>query len=71
MPMARRLEAYDHGHRFRKTEEIVPYGFSDTDKLLRDFFDAVERACEAEGIAFDVIDEDLELEDGDEAQEPD
>jgi hypothetical protein len=67
----RRVEAYDHGHRFRKAEELVPYAFLDADTLLCDFFDAVERACEAEGLAFDLVEEDLELEDGDEAQEPD
>jgi uncharacterized protein DUF6516 len=68
---ARRTRAWDHRHRFRKTEKIVPYDFSDTDTLLCDFFDAVEQACKAEGIAFEVIEEDLELEDGDEAQESD
>lgn len=67
----RRVDAYDHRHRFRKTEELVPYDFSDTDTLLCDFFDAVEGACKAQGVAFDIVEEDLELEDGDEAQEPD
>jgi hypothetical protein len=52
-------------------EELLPYDFVDTDTLLCDFFDAVERACRAEGVAFDVIEEDLELEDADEAPESD
>lgn len=67
----RHVEAYDHRHRFRKAEELLPYDFAGADTLLCDFFDAVERACEAEDIAFDVTEEDLELEDGDEAQESD
>lgn len=67
----RRTEAYDHRHRLRKTEKLVPYGFSDADALLCDFFDAVERACSVEGVGFDVIDEDVELEDEDEAQDSD
>jgi len=66
-----RVEAFDHRHRFRKTDELVPYAFSDTDTLLGDFFDAVESACKSESVGFDVVDEDLELEDGDEAQDPD
>lgn len=67
----RRIEAYDHRHRFRKTEELVPYSFTDTDTLLCDFFAAVEQACRAEGIAFDIVDEDLDLEDGDDPQDLD
>lgn len=65
-------EARPHGIRyaFRKTDELVPYEFSDADTLLCDFFNAVEGACKAEGVAFDFVDADLELEDGDEAQEP-
>lgn len=62
---------HDHRHRFRKTDETVGYEFSDADMLLCDFFDAVEFACNAEGVAFDFVDEDLELEDGDASQEPD
>ena len=37
------------------------------DELLCDFFGAVEQACLFEGVAFDFVDEDLELEDDDEA----
>ena len=65
-----RAQTYDHRHRFKKTDELVPYEFSDADTLLCDFFNAVESACKAEGVAFDFVDADLELEDGDEAQEP-
>lgn len=65
-----RDEPHDHRHRFRNTRETMPYEFVDADRLIGDFFDAVEAACKAEGIAFDTVDEDLELEDGDEAQEP-
>ena len=67
----RRVEAFDHRHRFRKTEELSPYEFTDADTLLGDFFGAVEAACRAEGVAFTIVDEDLELEDGDDAQNPD
>lgn len=45
----RRTEAYDHRHRFRNTEELVPYSFTDTDALICDFFDAVQQACRADG----------------------
>lgn len=65
-----RVDAYDHRHRFKKTNELVGYHFSTADALLCDFFDAVEAACKTEGVAFEFVDEDLELEDGDEAQEP-
>lgn len=67
----RRVEAYDHRHRFRKTEELSPYSFTDADTLLGDFFDAVEAACRAEGVGFAIVDEDLELEDANEAHDPD
>lgn len=49
----------------------MKYDFSDADTLLCDFFGAVESACKAEGVPFEFVDEDLELEDGDEAQDSD
>ena len=43
-----------------------------TDELIGDFFDAVERACRQEDVAFDFVAEDVEdTEDNDEADEPD
>jgi hypothetical protein len=66
-------QAYDHRHRFRRTVELVPYVFQDADKLLCDFFEAVERACNQEGVLFEFDAEDVELdieteEDDDEAK---
>jgi hypothetical protein len=54
-------EAYDHGHRFRRTNELVPYKFRGADELLCDFFSSVERACQHEGVAFEFEIEDVEL----------
>ncbi len=51
----RRVE-FDHRHRFRKTAELVPYEFRDADRLLMDFFGAVESACQVEGVPFDIVD---------------
>lgn len=62
---------HDHRHRFRRTEETLAYDFVDADTLIGDFFNAVEGACRAEGVNFETVDEDLELEDGDEAQDSD
>jgi hypothetical protein len=58
-----RRRAFDHRHRFRRTEDLVPYDYRDADTLLCDFFDAVERACAAEGKAFAFESEAIELED--------
>ena len=57
-----RREAYDHGHRFRRTKELVPYEFRGADELLCDFFTAVERACQQGGVAFEFEMETVELE---------
>lgn len=54
----RRQVTYDHRHRFRRTEELVPYDYVDADMLLTDFFKAVEVACEGEGVAVVVEFED-------------
>jgi hypothetical protein len=57
-----RALAYDHRHRFRRTKESVPYEFRGADELICDFFAAVERACETEGIPFEFDAEEVELE---------
>lgn len=44
--------------------------FRGADALLVDFFDAVEKACRTEGVAFDFTDED-EWEDQHDEDEPD
>jgi hypothetical protein len=66
--------AYDHRHRFRRTVELVPYEFQDADTLLCDFFKAVERACEQEGVPFEfdaeAVELEIETEDDDEANIP-
>ncbi|MER2263690.1 toxin-antitoxin system TumE family protein [Methylobacterium oxalidis] len=65
----RRL-TYDHRHRFRRTDELVPYAFVDADALICDFFAAVEQACRQEDVPFEFVAEDVdEGEDGDEADE--
>jgi len=63
--------AFDHRHRFRRTQELVRYNFVGADELLCDFFNAVAQACRQEDVAFDFVDEDIELEDDDEADESD
>ena len=65
-----RAQAYDHRHRFRRTAELVAYDFRGADELICDFFAAVEQACRQEGVPFEFVEEDLELEDGDAADEP-
>lgn len=55
-------QTYDHRHRFRRTVELVPYDFQDADRLLGDFFGAVQRACELEGELFEFDAEAVELE---------
>jgi hypothetical protein len=57
-----RHEAYDHRHRFRRTRELVSYEFRGADELLCDFFTAIERACQQEGIAFEFEADEVELE---------
>ena len=43
-------------------EESVPYEFRGADELICDFFAAVERACETEGVPFEFDAEEVELE---------
>ena len=61
-----RSQTYDHRHRFRRPAELVAYDFLGADALICDFFDAVERACRQEGVAFEFETEDLELDEPDE-----
>ena len=53
---------WDHRHSFRNVGELRPYKFTDADKLLADFFASLQRACESEGIAFDIVHENSILE---------
>src|SRR4051794_17714545 len=57
-----RAEAFDHRHRFRKTEEMRPYSYSDGDTLIADFFIEARRACQTEGVAFEIVMQDLDME---------
>lgn len=57
-----RQHEFDHRHRFRKTNEILPYEFRGADELICDFFAAVERACAEEGVAFEFESDEIELE---------
>jgi len=57
-----RTQVYDHQHRFRRTAEVIPYKYENADRLICDFFDAVERACKQEGLAFEFDTEEVELE---------
>lgn len=63
---------YDHEHRFRSERGPLPYRFQDADRLLVDFFDAVERACRLEGVAPGLMHEDFDTseedDDGDEQE---
>ena len=61
-----RRQAYDHRHRFRRPAALSPYDFRGADELICDVFDAVERACRQEGVAFEFAAEDIELEQEDE-----
>jgi len=54
--------AYDHRHRFRRTEEMVGYEFRGADQLICDFFASIERACNQEGVPFEFDAEEIELE---------
>lgn len=52
----KRIE-YDHRHPLRRVEEHIPYTFIDADKLIADVFDAVEAACQTEGVPFEFEDQ--------------
>jgi hypothetical protein len=68
-----RRQAYDHRHRFRRPADMLPYDVAGTDELICDFFDAVERACRLEGVAFafdaEAVELDQETDDVDEIPE--
>jgi hypothetical protein len=68
-----RSQIYDHRHRFRRPGELVPYDFQGADELICDFFTAVEQACRQEGVPFEFVAEEveLEMEDDDDADPPD
>ncbi len=53
---------FDHRHRFRRTETLVPYDYKDADTLIVDFFAAVERALRSEGAEFSFDDDEIETE---------
>ncbi len=65
-----KASAYDHQHRFRSTDAPHTYAYRSGDELIADFFDAVERACAADGVTFSFVGE-MEFEDGDETDELD
>jgi hypothetical protein len=44
-------------------ELVEPYEYGGPDRLLVDFFEAIEAACSREGVDFEFDDEDL-MEDG-------
>ena len=56
--VARKIE-HDHRHPFRDTDRRVAYRFTDADSLIADFFTSVRTACETDGVAFKIVDEDL------------
>jgi hypothetical protein len=68
-----RAKAFDHRHRFRRSDELVPYVFPDADDLICDFFAAVEQPCRQEGVKFefDATEVELELEDENDPEVPD
>lgn len=52
--------AYDHAHRFRRTEELVPYVHPGPEALWVDFFEKVQSLCQREGVEFLVVSEGVE-----------
>ncbi len=66
-----RRQVFDHKHRFRRVEEVVPYDYRDADTLICDFFDEIENAFRVEGIEFSFAGDETELEedDGEEVSE--
>jgi hypothetical protein len=64
-------EAFDHRHRFRRTGELVAYDYVDGDTLLVDFCLEVERMCGGEGVAFRVVEEDVDLDDHEDEENED
>ena len=60
MGRTRRMTS-DHWHPFRRTEAHEPYEFINTDRLLADFFAAVDDACQRAGVPPEYVPEDTEL----------
>ena len=54
----RRKIEHDHWHRFRRTDDLVPYEYRDADTLLVDFFKAVEASCKSEAVGLEIAFED-------------
>lgn len=63
-----RQQLFDHEHRYRNTAEVVAYEYRGADELICDFFEAIEKIFEREGIEFKFDDNETELDntDGDE-----
>jgi hypothetical protein len=64
-----RVDAFDHQHGFRNTKKMRPYSYVDGDSLLADFFQKAKAACESEGVAFDIVMQDLDEEADDDAND--
>ena len=60
---------HDHWHKFRNMGKRVPYAFIDGDTLLADFITAVRKACAAEGVVYDIDDQDRVGEEDDDDEE--
>jgi hypothetical protein len=66
-----RVLAFDHRHRFRRSDELVAYAFQGADELICDFFAAVEQACQQEGLKFEFDATEVELVDENDSKVPD
>lgn len=51
----------DHWHPFRRTHAYEPYEFIDAERLLVDFFTAVEDACRQAGVPPEHVPDETEL----------
>lgn len=56
---SRKVVEHDHRHKFRRIRVLKPYFFVDADTLLADFFEAVRKACQLEGVSLEIEDEDF------------
>jgi Family of unknown function (DUF6516) len=61
--------AYDHAHRFRHTEELVPYAYPGPEALLVDFFEKVQSLCYREGVEFLIVSEGIDAAETDDEAE--
>ncbi len=48
-----------NSHKFRRIRVLEPYAFVEADTLLTDFFEAVRRACQMEGVGLEIEAEDV------------